>query len=437
MLRLFSALLLLPMILSAQPAPQPLSAAEAVAIGLENSFGIRIARNNQAVALHNQTPGRAGMLPRIDLSASQNFASNNTRQQFFSGDERSAQGAQSQALNSGLQLSWTAFDGFAMFIRWDRFEALGEQAALDLRVAVEQSALSILLAYYNLVQQERRDSVLQNNLRLSEERRTLARSRLQVGAGSEQAYLQALVAFRADSALLIGQEVALAQARAELNRLMARDPQTPAVPARDIPLEALPPLSELEARLAGQNPSLLRARNSMAIAQLDTRLADSRRYPVLSFSSAMSFNRSANEVGVLQSNRSFGPSAGLALSFNLYDGGNLRHDRAIAHLQADNAQISYEQLLLDLRSSLFQLYTAYEGAAQSIAIESANLDIARRNLRIATETYRLGSIRDLEVRQAQQDLLEAENRQLDAQIRARQTQLQILWLCSSLDLPGA
>jgi len=46
-----------------------ISAEDAIRIGLENNFEIRIARNNQAIAEKNAGLGTSGFLPSLDISA--------------------------------------------------------------------------------------------------------------------------------------------------------------------------------------------------------------------------------------------------------------------------------------------------------------------------------------------------------------------------------
>ena len=73
------------------------------------------------------TPGNAGILPTIDLNAGYSWTLNNT-QQFPS--DGSAVVSNSNLHNSTLQaainLNWTVFDGFKMFVTYDKLREMNQ-----------------------------------------------------------------------------------------------------------------------------------------------------------------------------------------------------------------------------------------------------------------------------------------------------------------------
>jgi outer membrane protein TolC len=67
---------------------------------------------------------------------------------------------------------------------------------------------------------------------------------------------------------------------------------------------------------------------------------------------------------------------------------------------------------------LIASFVSYENNRKLIQMEAENLGIARQNVNIAREAYRVGSISALSLREAQQQLLVAESRLMDAQFAA-------------------
>lgn len=112
-------------------AQEVLSAQDAVKIGIEQNFSIRILRNQEAVASNNNTPGNAGMLPTISTVGTASYAVNNTEQKFFNGETRGGKGASNISFRTGLEVNWTAFDGFRMFVEQDRLQALESQSRIQ------------------------------------------------------------------------------------------------------------------------------------------------------------------------------------------------------------------------------------------------------------------------------------------------------------------
>ncbi|MDX2286291.1 MAG: TolC family protein [Bacteroidia bacterium] len=417
--------------LAAQPAG-PLRLEDALSIGLESSYGIRIARQTEALAEVSNTPGAAGMLPTAAFAATQSLATNNTQLKFFSGDERSVNGATTVNFNANVQLNWTLFDGMAMFVRRDRLAESAALQSVQTQREVAAAAYGITLAFYNVVIQQELYRVLEQNLTLSADRRQLAAGRLRVGAGSELALLQARVDFNTDSSALLRQELALTQSKARLNRLLLYDPGAPLEVQPGVPLDQTLSLDTLEAEIMSQNPELLAARANIRLSELAVREARADLLPSLNLNATLNFTRFTTEAGVLQSNRSYGPSAALVLSYPIFSAGARRRAIEGAAIGAEQASLRYESLRADLQSDLYLQYEAYRAALELIAIEAASLEIARSNAAITAGKYRLGAANELEVRQAQVNLVAAENRLLSARYTAKLAETDLRFLAGQL-----
>ena len=89
---------------------ESLTLEQAVSRLLENNFDVRIERNNAAMAENLNNIGNAGYLPTVNVEADQYWSSNNTRQEFFSGQVNQAKGAHSRSTVAAVRLDWTFFD---------------------------------------------------------------------------------------------------------------------------------------------------------------------------------------------------------------------------------------------------------------------------------------------------------------------------------------
>jgi outer membrane protein TolC len=65
-------------------------------------------------------------------------------------------------------------------------------------------------------------------------------------------------------------------------------------------------------------------------------------------------------------------------------------------------------------------------------MESENLKVAKSNVELATEQYKIGVISALELRQAQQNLLAAETRYLAARYDAVLAEIELKRMCGLL-----
>jgi outer membrane protein TolC len=85
-----------------------------------------------------------------------------------------------------------------------------------------------------------------------------------------------------------------------------------------------------------------------------------------------------------------------------------------------------------LLASLARIFNEYRNQLEMIGFERENLQLAVRNLEIARESYAVGSISSLQLREVQEDLLTARNRLLTAEFNVKLTETELLLLSGKL-----
>jgi len=420
-------------------ADDTISLEQAIVIALENNWGITLAENESRIAELNNTLGRAGFLPRVDVTASRSRNVNDTYQKYFNGTEREGNNAVSNSMGTGIALTWTIFDGFDMFIQKKKLAELEAMTATELRSAIENTVAQVVAAYYNIAVQGRLADVYFEAVQLSSERKRFAKARIDVGAGSELSYLQSAVDLNTDSAIYMQQIVYYENAKTLLNRILCRDLLTSFEVSYEIPLKDKLLYEQLWNLIQEQNPNLMMARSNLLITSLDTKSYKSVMYPRLSVNTGYNFNKSESEVGFMMLNRNLGFVMGISLSYNLFDGFNTRNNVAAAKIREESARTEYDQAELDLQSELLRLYNDYLTNLQLVEFESENRLLAIRNLEVAIEKYRIGAINDIDLRETQQKLLDAETRYLDTQFRSKIAETELLRISGQLsaEIPPA
>lgn len=413
-------------------AQDTLSLSEAMALALENNYGITLAENEVQIAGLNNSPGSAGMLPSLDVSAARSRNVNNTYQRYFDGRVREGDNAVSNSISTGIQLSWTIFDGFNMFIQKKKLEEMEAVGATRLRSVVENTVAQVILAYYDIAVQGRLADVYHEAVELSSERKRFARAMIDIGSGSELSYLQSAVDLNSDSAIYMQQLVVLANAKAELNRLLCRDLFTGFEVSFDIPLRDNLLYEQLWKLVQEQNPDLMQARSNLLVSSLDTRSYRSVMYPRISVNTGYSFSRSESEVGFMMENKNLGFLMGISLTYNLFDGFNTRNSISVAKIREESAYAELSQAELDIKSELLRIYNDYMTNLQLVKFESQNRSLASRNLEVAMGKYRIGAISDIELRETQQKLMDAETRYLLSQYRSKMAEIELLRLSGQL-----
>jgi len=405
---------------------------DAVRIGLENNYSIIIQKNDAQIAVNNNTLGNAGFLPAVTLNATQNNTITTTHQETFAGSVKDISGATNRSLNTGVQLSWTLFDGFSMFVGKNMLNILEEMGETDSRIAIENTLSSIILSYYGIIQQQKLIQVLEDAAALSLERKNIMEARISLGAGSELMLLQSTVDLNADSINLIRETASMQQTMADLNRLLARDPEIRFIMADSISLSDALSYDSLLTKSRAQNNTLLIARNYVSLNTLALKDAQSQRYPKLNLNAGYNYNQLNAETGFLQYNRSLGPSFGLSLSYPLFDGFNVNRTIRNAKVELNTMENNLKDTDLGIHTELFKLYIDYTTNLRIVGIENLNQEVARENVDVAFEKYRLGSINDIELRETQKKYIDAQYQLLLSQFQAKKAEIELLRISGEL-----
>lgn len=421
------------LVLGLGAAAQPLlTAEEALRTALERNYGIAIARLDAESAQVANNIGAAGMLPTLDANGLYSMDHASTKQRFFSGEQRNADDADARTVSGTLTLNWRLFDGLGMFTAKDQLEALERIGGTQLRQQVEATTYDVLAGYYQVVQLERAQRVQRNGLRTSQERLSIAETGRQVGSYSGLDVVQARLDLNADSAQLVALAQQIAEARSGLNLLMARDVSTPFAVDTVIPPTAPLELAPLRQAAQGANSTLQLAREQHLAADLAVKKLKSALWPTLDGYADYGYTKNTSAVGLLQSNQRTGPDYGLRLSLPLFHGGVTDRVVKLGRIAQQQAVAAEEQVKLDVDRQLLDTWNRYTNAHQRMDLEEGNLAGARTQMDIALESYRIGVITAVQLRDVQQALIDAENRLLAARYEAKLAELQLNWLAGTL-----
>jgi outer membrane protein TolC len=406
---------------------------DAIRTGLESNYSIIIQKNETQITENNNTLGNAGFLPTLNLSASQNNNITNTTQETFSTGTREIDNAQNRSFNAGVQLTWTLFDGFSMFAGKNMLKTLEDMGETELRIAVENTLSQIVLNYYGIIQQKKLIQVLEDAAALSLERKNIMAAKISFGAGSELQLLQSTVDLNADSISLISEMGAMRQTMADLNRLLGRNPETDFIITDSISLNDKLNYDSLLIKTRAYNNSLLLARKNVILNTHSLKDIQSQRYPTLNFNAGYNYSQLNSETGYLKYNQSRGPSFGLSLTYPLFDGFNINREIKNARINLNTMENYLKDTDLALHNELFKLYNDYITNLGIIKIETVNQEVARENVQIAFEKYRLGTINDIELRETQKKYIDAQYQLLLSQFQAKKAEVELLRISGELE----
>jgi outer membrane protein len=407
---------------------------DAVAIALKNNYDIRLVNKDVQIAKNNVNIGNAGMLPGLSGNFSDGGSRQNTIQTPATGLEKRANGVRSTNSNYGVALDWTIFDGFQMFANYDRLKELKKQGELNAKATILTTISDVVSAYYAIGRQQQLVKATDSALLISKLRVKIAENKLEIGRGSKLDVITAKVDYNTDTTLYLQQRNILNTSRITLNQLMARDLNIQFHTDDKVEVQRGLKLAELESQTMQLNPDLQNAFINKKIAELNLKLVKGQRYPLIGINSGYEYSRSTSPTGFNQKFKANGFTYGLTASVNVFNGFLQRQNERNAKVLINSSELSLDKTRQDVNALLYTTYQNYLTNLDLLKVETGNVDLARQNLDITFEKYRLGSISPLELREAQRNSINAIIRFLDAQYQAKLSEINLKEVSGTLNV---
>ena len=420
---------------SSVSAQKLLSLEESIQLGLQNHYSIQISKKRELQALNDNTPGNAGFLPTITGTLNKNYTISGLDQEFFGGLRAPLvqSGVNSNSANGGLTMAWTLYDGKGMFILKDRFKELQNLGAKQTETAIENLISLISSSYYDLIRQNLRVNNFRKGLEISNDRLKLAKDRYEVGQGSKVDYYSAQVDYNEDKALLIAQEQSYLNTKISYNTLLVRNHQEEF--NVDTKIDLLPKLNlpELKEFALKQNPTLISALLTKKITDLDTKSIQSLQMPQIDLLAGYNMSQVNNGAGFgVQRGSSDVLNYGLRATINIFDGYNQKRRVQNAKINAEIAQMQIDDLKNSLISTLERAFVTYENALNLISLETENYAIAKQNIDIAFDRFKVGIATSYELREVQRNAVSAETRLIETKFAAKAAEIELIRLSGNL-----
>lgn len=407
---------------------------DCIETGLERNYSIRIIRNEQKISENNATPGNAGYLPTLEMSGGFSGNINDTRTDLSAGGREKTTGIHSETANIGVNMNWTVFDGFGIQATYERLKELERMGELNTRLTIEDFVADLSAEYFNLIRQTTRLNNLRSSLDLSKERLRIVEQSYFIGSMSRLDLQQAQVDFNSDSSKVLNQLEVLHRSRIRLNELMALDNVEEQVIIGDTAISPNPFLDEIDLwqNTLTTNSSLLIAQKNKTLSELDYKKARSRNYPYVRLNAGYGYTANWYEVGTTDLQQRLGLNYGVTVGFTLFDGLNRRREQRNARLEIENKDLRMQELELGLRADLSNLWMAYKNNLDLWALEKENLVAAQEYYNVAIDRYRLRELSGIELREAQNNLLEAEERRSIAEYNTKLCEVSLLQLSGQI-----
>ncbi len=409
-------------------AQNKLTIQQAIDIALQENLSISLARTDFQMAKASNTYGNAGFMPSVSFLTSTARSSYNTKQEFNTGVSLNRNNAISNSANASLAVSWTVFDGMKMFATKDRLVQLESRSEVSLHAEIENTVAKITLLYYDAVKQQQLIHAGKEALTIYEEREKIAKKKLEIGSGSKLDLLQARLDLNAQKSLLMKLNLAFENAIVALNLILTKQADSKFTVEENINIDTTLDLNGIQRNAMKDNAQLKLANNAILIANDQIKEMKSTTLPQVGVNLNYNLSQTKNQVGLILLNQNKGFNGGINISMNLFNGFKTQTQVKIAEytLTQSTQQLNYVSSVM--ATSILTSWKSYKNALAILNLEEENISIARENVTVALERFRIGSSNTLELLMAQRSFEDAISRLVVARYDAKLAEAELLRL---------
>lgn len=410
-----------------------LTLSDAVRITLENDYNIKVAEKSAEVAENNTSIYANDYLPQVVANSGMGFRSQSSDVEMVDGTERSIDGSTTMSYDASIGLNYTLFDGMYRAYNFEKSQELYNLSQLQVRQVIESTLLDLFTSYYQVANLTEATESQRQTLEISKVRLLRAEYGSEYGTTTQLDVLNAQVDVNTDSINLLNNRQSLANAKRSLNVLMARDVNAEFNIDTTVAYEILYAVDTLMSMAKDENIRLLTTQKSLEMSGIDIKLFQSNRIPTIGLSGSYAWSSAeSNGANQILHQSILGPQAQVSLSWNIFDGGRTKTGVQNARITAESQMIIQEQTEKQVERDVINAYTTYENSLFVMKAEKANLVTNRRNFDRSVEQYQLGQLASVEFRQAQLNLLYAENRYNQSKYQAKIYELALFKLTGEL-----
>ncbi|MBK8365844.1 MAG: TolC family protein [Bacteroidetes bacterium] len=413
-------------------AQSVLTIEDAIKTGLEKNYSVLIVKNEQEIAKLQNNFGNAGMSPTVSVNANLNLANINSYQEFSTGVIQERNGAQSNNTGASVNIGWMIFDGLKMFAVKKRLGLNEQLSAIELKQQMENIVYDIVSAYYTVVKTNELIKAAKQNLSIYEERKKIAKLRLEIGSDSKVDVLLSQSNENKAKSAIIQLELQLLNAKTKLNTLLNKPVDTEFNTTDSIVVNFNPNIDDLKKEVSKSNSSILMSKQNELITQQSIKEARSANLPFVQLNGAYNFTRSQSQAGFVFLNRQAGLNAGVTAGWLLFNGNKnskLVKERNILYL---NQKYVTEQMQQQIDGQVFNSYKTYLLNKTIVDLERQNLQDSKEVLDVSIERYKVGKSNLLETIETQKNLEDAQVRYIEALYAIKMAETDLLRANGSL-----
>jgi len=405
---------------------------EAVKLALEHNYDIKVANNDVIIAENNASIKNNSYLPTLTVQGGTTYTDNDIKRFDDEGFVFNNSGSVVN-ITSSANLNYTVFDGMGRKYTFERAKQQAILSELQARQVTEFALVQLFVAYHEVARLTENEIIQRQTLDISKTRLQRAQYSFDYGQSTQLDVLNAEVDVNTDSVNYLTIVQLLGNAKRDLNLLMGRDVSTKFSVDTTVNYAMDIDIQLLREEVQNKNINILQIDRQIESSEYDVGISKSGWIPRLDAGATYRWNKNNYEANSgFADIRNTGPSAGLSLVWNVFDGGATSTRVQNAKVALENQHIYKEQAQQQLDRDLNNAWTTYQTALFILEAQRKNLETSERNFDRTLEQNKFGQVTSIEFRQAQVNLLNAAQIYNEAKYAAKNAELALLQLSGHL-----
>jgi outer membrane protein TolC len=395
----------------AQPVPDPPQTVLSLEEAIERALAVSPTMAQAEAGVRSAEAGRrsayGAYLPTVNANTGASRSSSNR----FNPQTNTTVTGSSNSYNAGLNAGVDIWNGGRRGAEIDDAAATLEAA----RATAQQRRFDVVLAaetaFYDVLRREELMRVAAARIRRAEQSLAAADRRLQVGTATRSDVLRSRLELNDARQAELTERTAWTVATYALGRVTGVDDRVGAALAEPVGVRSLA-LSDEELRtiVESSSPAVITARADVRSAEAAVSVARASYFPTLRASSNLNwFN---NEFSFDQGTSSW--NLGLSVSLPVFNGFQRETNATRARVAEDVARFELRDARRGARVDLERLLGALRLAEERLVLTAEAVEVAREDLRVQDERYRLGASTILDLITSQLNLAQAETDEIAA-----------------------
>ncbi len=311
----------------------------------------------------------------------------------------------STSVSAGLSASMDLFTGFRRGADVRAAKATGAAADATLVDARFQSKLNTTQEFLNALYAAQLMGVRDAGVRRAEEQLKIAIAKLGSGSATRSDSLRSLVTLGTARLQLVNAQASLAQAEANLGRLIGVDRRVQAVDDSSFyRVVTAVDTTTLKAEAESQSPRVQSSEANRMAAEATLAASRSSYWPTVSLGANYNYNGSNRNDYDLFQNR----SVNLQVSWPIFNRFTRERNVTVQQSNLFVAEANAEDSRRQIQASLTTQMALLDAARVRIEITQISVRAAEEDLRVQQERYRLGAATIVELLTSQETLAQAE-----------------------------